>query len=67
MKLQLILAAAVALSATAAYGADGTFDRTLAAGGAPNVSIATGSGYIHVSATCMCTRRGAVRTTMRDG
>ncbi len=49
MKSHLILATALALSTTAAFAADGTFDRTLSVGGAPAVSVSTGSGYIHVS------------------
>jgi hypothetical protein len=49
MKPYLILATALALSATAAFAADGTFDRTLSVSGNPVVSVSTGSGYIHVS------------------
>ena len=42
------LIAALTLTATCAYAAEGTFEKTLAVGGAPNVSVATGSGYVHV-------------------
>ena len=42
------LIAALTLTATAAYAAEGNFEKTLAVGGAPNVSVATGSGYVHV-------------------
>jgi len=42
------LIAALTLTATAASAAEGNFEKTLAVGGAPNVSVATGSGYVHV-------------------
>jgi DUF4097 and DUF4098 domain-containing protein YvlB len=38
----------LALPTTAALAADGTFDKTFAVNAAPSVSIASGSGYIHV-------------------
>jgi hypothetical protein len=40
--------AALALISTAAFAADGTFDKTLTVNATPTVSIATGSGYVHV-------------------
>jgi len=43
-----VLFAVLTLTATAAFAAEGNFDRTLAVGGSPNVSVATGSGYVHV-------------------
>lgn len=43
-----VLIAALTLTATAAFAAEGNFERTLVVGGAPNLSVATGSGYIHV-------------------
>jgi DUF4097 and DUF4098 domain-containing protein YvlB len=49
MKIRTLLAAAVTLAATAAFAADATFDRLLTVSGAANVSISTGSGYVHVS------------------
>jgi len=44
-------ALALCLSATAvsAFAAEGSFNRTLNVSGAPTISIATGSGYIHVN------------------
>jgi DUF4097 and DUF4098 domain-containing protein YvlB len=45
----LALTLALAGTATAAFAAEGTFSRTLAVSAAPTISIATGSGYIHVS------------------
>jgi hypothetical protein len=42
------LIAALTLTASAAYAAEGNFEKTLAVGGAPNVSVTTGSGYVHV-------------------
>ncbi|MCU1250912.1 MAG: hypothetical protein JWQ49_3941 [Edaphobacter sp.] len=41
-------AATLALAATA-FAADGNFVRTLNVGGTPNVSVSTGSGYIHLN------------------
>jgi hypothetical protein len=38
----------LALAATAAYAAEGTFDKSLSVSGAAIVTISTGSGYIHV-------------------
>ena len=48
-----LLTAVLALAATAAFAADKpaarTFERTLNVAAAPNVSVATGSGYIHLN------------------
>lgn len=43
-----ILLAAATLSLTTVALADGNFDRTLNVSGAPNISVATGSGYIRL-------------------
>src|SRR5664280_1130675 len=43
-----ILIAALTLTATAAFAAEGNFEKTLAVSGAPSLSVATGSGYVHV-------------------
>jgi hypothetical protein len=43
-----LLIAALTLTATAAFAAEGSFEKTLAVSGAPNLSVATGSGYVHV-------------------
>ena len=48
MKLRILLALSIVLPATAALAAEGTFDRTFAVSGSPSVSVASGSGYIHV-------------------
>lgn len=48
MKARNLLAAAALTAATAAFAADGNFDRTLNVGSSPNVSVATGSGYIRL-------------------
>jgi hypothetical protein len=42
-------AATLALAAATAFAADGNFDRTLNVSGSPNVSVSTGSGYIHLN------------------
>ena len=42
-------AATLVLSAATAFAADGNFDRTLNVSGSPNVSVSTGSGYIHLT------------------
>ena len=44
-----ILALTLALSATTAFAAEGTFSRNLSVSGSPTISISTGSGYIHVT------------------
>jgi hypothetical protein len=43
-----VLIAALTLTATAAFAAEGNFERTLAVSGSPSLSVATGSGYVHV-------------------
>jgi len=50
MNLRMLVAtAALALSAvTTARAADSNFDRTLNVGSAPNLTVSTGSGYIHL-------------------
>lgn len=49
--IKVLVAAATLTLATAtfAFAADSNFDRTLNVGGSPNVSVATGSGYIHLN------------------
>ncbi len=42
------LIAALTLTATAAFAAEGNFEKTLAVGAIPNVTVTTGSGYVHV-------------------
>jgi len=51
MTHRTLFAATVALSltATSAFAADATFDKTLTFSGAPTVTLSTGAGYIHVS------------------
>jgi putative adhesin len=47
-----VLATAVTtltLAAATAFAADSNFDRTLNVSGSPNVSVSTGSGYIHLN------------------
>ena len=49
MKLSsILLAAALSLAAHPSFAADGNFDRTLTVSGAPNLTVNSGSGYIHV-------------------
>ena len=43
------LAIALGTFTSAAFAAEGTFSRNLSVSGAPTISIATGSGYIHVT------------------
>jgi hypothetical protein len=43
-----VLIAVLTLTATAAFAAEGSFEKTLAVSGAPSLSVATGSGYVHV-------------------
>ncbi len=45
----LALGAALTLAPAALYAADGTFDKTLNVSGSVQLSVATGSGYIHIS------------------
>lgn len=46
---KLAFALAIVAVSPAAFAAEGTFSRNLNVNGAPTVSIATGSGYIHVT------------------
>lgn len=48
MKVRALTAALLTLATSAAFAAGRDFDRTLNVNAAPNVSISTGSGYIHV-------------------
>ena len=48
MHVRNLFAIATFTIATAALAADGNFERTLSVSGSPNVSVATGSGYIHL-------------------
>jgi hypothetical protein len=48
MQLRSIVLAAAVFTATAAFAADGNFDRTLTVTGPATLNLATGSGYIHV-------------------
>ena len=47
IKVLATTAATLALAAATAFAADGNFVRTLNVSGSPNVSVSTGSGYIH--------------------
>ncbi|MDQ2835563.1 MAG: DUF4097 domain-containing protein [Acidobacteriota bacterium] len=42
------LATCFAFATSAAYASDATFDRTLNVSSSPNISVTTGSGYIHL-------------------
>ncbi len=48
MKHFALLIAALTLTATAAFAAEGSFEKTLAVSSATSLSVATGSGYVHV-------------------
>jgi hypothetical protein len=48
MKLQLAATLLLALATLPALATEATFDRTLTVSGRPELSIATGSGYIHI-------------------
>src|SRR5271168_1920797 len=48
IKLFTSTAAVLTLAAATAFAADATFDRTLNVSGAPNVSVSTGSGSVHL-------------------
>lgn len=48
MNVRLIVTAVTMSVATSAYAADSHFDRTLSVSSSPNVSVATGSGYIRL-------------------
>jgi len=49
IKVLATVAATLILTASTAFAADSNFDRTLNVSGSPNVSVATGSGYIHLN------------------
>jgi hypothetical protein len=49
IKVLATVAATLTLAASTAFAADSNFDRTLNVSGSPNVSVATGSGYIHLN------------------
>jgi hypothetical protein len=49
IKVLATTAATLALAAATAFAADGNFVRTLNVSGSPNVSVSTGSGYIHLN------------------
>lgn len=53
MNIRILTTAALTLAVTAVFAADKpatrTFERTLNVAAAPNVSVATGSGYIHLN------------------
>ena len=49
IKVLATTAATLVLGAATAFAADGNFDRTLSVSGSPNVSVSTGSGYIHLN------------------
>ncbi len=49
IKVLATAAAAFTLAAATAFAADSSFDRTLNVSGNPNVSVSTGSGYIHLN------------------
>jgi len=49
MKRCTLLATVLAVSASAAFASDGTFDRSLTLSSAPTISVSTGAGYVHVS------------------
>src|SRR5260370_24470178 len=49
MKVRTILTAATLAIATAAFAAEGTFDRTLNAGASPTLNVSTGSGNIRLT------------------
>jgi hypothetical protein len=48
MQLSSVALAAAVFTATAAFAADGNFDRTLTVNGTATVNLSTGAGYIHV-------------------
>jgi len=49
IKVLATAAATFTLAAATAFAADSNFDRTLNVTGTPNVSVSTGSGYIHLN------------------
>ena len=48
LRPNVVLPAMMLVAATAAFAADSNFDRTLNTGNSPILSVATGSGYIHL-------------------
>ena len=48
MKFSTFLPAVLVLATTVAFAADATFDKTLTVSGSPQLSVANGSGYIHL-------------------
>lgn len=48
MNVRHLFATAIFITATAAYAAEGNFDRILNVSSSPNVSVVTGSGNIHI-------------------
>lgn len=50
MKVRILTAATLVLTTATLFAADRTFERTLNTGSSPNVSVATGSGDIHLHA-----------------
>jgi hypothetical protein len=51
MKLQLVATLGFALAALPALATEATFDRTLTVNGRPELTIGTGSGFIHIHAS----------------
>ena len=49
MHIKTILTAATFSIATAAFAAQGTFERTLTVGASPTVTVTTGSGNVHIT------------------
>ena len=49
MYLRNLITATTLAAAATAFAADSNFDRTLNVSGSPNVSVSTGSGYIHLN------------------
>jgi len=49
MNLRMLSLTAALAASTSAFAAEGTFSRNLSVSGAPTITVATGSGYIHVS------------------
>jgi hypothetical protein len=49
MRMRWIAIAALAISPAFMLAADGTFDKTIHVNGTPELSVSTGSGYVHVT------------------
>jgi hypothetical protein len=49
IKVLATTTATLVLAVATAFAGDGNFDRTLNVNGSPNVSVSTGSGYIHLN------------------